>query len=226
MKGIIFDLDGTMVDNMMIHHRAWQRKLKELGMDLTLPEVMQKVHGVNEEILERLFGDRFTLEERIIFSREKEAEYRNIFKSDLKLITGLHEFLMILKESKIPLGIGSAAPPENVDFVLDNLCIRHFFKVILHARNVSAGKPHPEIYLKVAEGLGLPVNDCLIFEDSPVGVEAARRAGSSAIVVTTTHTEDDFKDFPNVLKFIHDYTGIDMDQLKIISQNSRIVIKN
>ncbi len=205
-----------MVDNMMIHHRAWQRKLKELGLDLTLPEVMQKVHGVNEEILERLFGDRFTHEERVVFSRAKEAEYRNIFKPELKLISGLHEFLLTLKESKMPLGIGSAAPPENVDFVLDNLGIRQFFKVVLHARNVSAGKPHPEIYLKVADGLGLPIKDCLIFEDSPVGVEAARRAGSSAIVVTTTHREEEFKKFPNVLKFIPDYTKIDLDQLKII----------
>ena len=207
---------------MMIHHRAWQRKLKELGMDLSLPEVMQKVHGVNEEILERLFGDRFTSEERVNFSREKEAEYRDIFKPDLKLVSGLHEFLMTLKESKIPLGIGSAAPPENVDFVLDNLGIRHFFSVVLHARNVSAGKPHPEIYFKVADGLGLPIKDCLIFEDSPVGVEAARRAGSSAIVVTTTHREDEFKEFSNVLKFIPDYTKIDLNQLKSIYQGARI----
>jgi beta-phosphoglucomutase len=216
MKGIIFDLDGTMVDNMMIHHRAWQRKLKELGMDLTLPEVMQKVHGVNEEILERLFGDRFTHEERVGFSREKEAEYRIIFKPELKLIAGLHEFLLTLKENNIPLGIGSAAPPENVDFVLDSLGIRHFFKIVLHARNVSAGKPHPEIYLKVADGLGLPIKDCLIFEDSPVGVEAARRAGSSAIVITTTHLEEEFKEFPNVLKFISDYMGMDINQLNVI----------
>jgi len=222
MKGIIFDLDGTMVDNMMIHHRAWQRKLKELGMDLSLQEVMQKVHGVNEEILERLFGDRFTVEERVILSMQKEADYRTIFKPDLKLVPGLSEFLESLKESKIPLGIGSAAPPENVDFVLDNLGIRHFFKVILHARNVSAGKPHPEIYFKVADGLGLPVKDCLIFEDSPVGVEAARRAGSSAIVVTTTHREDEFRGFANVVKFIPDYTGMDINLLKIIYKGTRI----
>ena len=81
-----------MVDNMMIHHLAWQRKLKELGMVLSLSEVMLKVHGVNEEILERLFGDKFTPEQRIVFSREKEAEYRNIFKPELKLISGLQDF--------------------------------------------------------------------------------------------------------------------------------------
>jgi HAD superfamily hydrolase (TIGR01509 family) len=202
-------MDGTMVDNMMIHHRAWQRKLKELGLDLSLGEVMQKVHGVNEEILLRLFGDRFTPDERTRYAYEKEAEYREIFKPELKLIQGLPELLVQLKENKMPMGIGSAAPPENVDFVLDNLDIRHFFKIVLHAQNVANGKPHPEIYLNVADGLGLPTRDCLVFEDSPVGVEAAQRAGCPVVVVTTTHKREEFKSFSNIIKFIPDFTEVD-----------------
>ena len=208
MKGIIFDLDGTMVDNMMVHHRAWQSKLKTLGLDLHLDEVMEKVHGVNEEILERLFGDLYTLEERKQHSFEKEEEYRRIFKSELKLIEGLPQFLITLQERGVPLAIGSAAPPENVDFVLDNLNIRHFFKVILHARSVTRGKPDPEIYQKAAAGLNLSPEECLIFEDAPVGAEAARRAGSKVVIVTTTHAADEFAKFPNVIKFISDYNLI------------------
>jgi HAD superfamily hydrolase (TIGR01509 family) len=208
MKGIIFDLDGTMVDNMMVHHRAWQSKLKTLGLDLHLDEVMEKVHGVNEEILERLFGDRYTVEERKQHSFEKEEEYRRIFKSELKLIEGLPQFLITLKERGVPLAIGSAAPPENVDFVLDNLNIRHFFKVILHARSVTRGKPDPEIYQKAAAGLTLSPEECLIFEDSPVGAEAARRAGSKVVIVTTTHAAAEFAKFTNVIKFISDYNLI------------------
>jgi beta-phosphoglucomutase len=208
MKGIIFDLDGTMVDNMMVHHRAWQSKLKTLGLDLHLDEVMEKVHGVNEEILERLFGDLYTLEERKQHSFEKEEEYRRIFKSELKLIEGLPQFLITLQERGVPLAIGSAAPPENVDFVLDNLNIRHFFKVILHARSVARGKPDPEIYQKAAAGLNLSPEECLIFEDSPVGAEAARRAGSKVVIVTTTHAAPEFAKFTNVIKFISDYNLI------------------
>ena len=104
MKGIIFDLDGTMVDNMMIHHRAWQQKLKELGMVLSLSEVMLKVHGVNEEILERLFGDKFTPEQRIVFSREKEAEYRNIFKPNttVKPMCFFHKLQAVKSYLSIP----------------------------------------------------------------------------------------------------------------------------
>lgn len=207
MKGIIFDLDGTMVDNMIVHHQAWQRKLKALGLDLTMEEVRQQIHGVNEEILLRLFGDRFTPEQRSRYAYEKEAEYRKIFKSSLQLIRGLPEYLVLLKKLNVPLGIGSAAPKENVDFVLDNLELRSHFKTTLHAGDVSKGKPDPEIYEKVALRMHLPVGECIIFEDSPTGAEAAQRAGSPIVIITTTHTREEFARFSNVLTFIEDYTS-------------------
>ena len=96
MKGIIFDLDGTMVDNMMVHHQAWQRKLSALGLDMTLEEVMDQIHGINEEIVARLFGDRFNREQRDRISWEKEFEYRQLFKENLQLISGLREFFLQL----------------------------------------------------------------------------------------------------------------------------------
>ena len=99
MKAVIFDMDGTMVDNMMIHHKAWQRKLNEYGLNLSLEEVKESIHGVNHEILKRLFGNRFNDKERIRISSEKEAEYRNIFADSLHLVKGLPEFLELLKLS-------------------------------------------------------------------------------------------------------------------------------
>jgi len=210
MKGIIFDLDGTMVDNMLVHHQAWQRKLKALGLDLTMEEVRQQIHGVNEEILLRLFGNRFTAEQRSQFAWEKEAEYRKIFKPTLQLITGLKEYLNHLHQLNIPLGIGSAAPKENVDFVIDNLNIRDYFKAVLHAGDVIKGKPDPEIYIKVAETMNVPVSKCLVFEDSPTGVEAANRAGCPVVVVTTSHKESEFERFTNVIRFIDNFSSPDL----------------
>ena len=207
-------MDGTMVDNMMTHHRAWQWKLASLGVKMSLEEVKEKAHGVNVEILERLFGSRFTPEERKQISQEKEAEYRRIFRSELKLINGLPRFLEELSNQNIPLAVGSAAPPENVDFVLDELHIRHYFKGVFHAKSVSKGKPDPEIFEKAANSMGVPVQDCLIFEDSPTGAEAARRAGSKAIILTTTHDEAEFRRFPNVKKCISDFLGVTVDQVR------------
>jgi len=205
-KGVIFDLDGTMVDNMMVHHKAWQRKLKSMGLDFTLEQVREQIHDVNEEILKRLFGDRFTAAERSQHAADKEAEYRSIYKPEL--IKGLPALLASLKSQDIPMGIGSAAPRENVDFVLDHLAVRDYFKVVLHAGDVVKGKPDPEIYVKAAEKLNVPVDQCVIFEDSPTGAEAASRAGSAVIIVTTSHSENEFARFPNVVKFIKDYDEI------------------
>ncbi len=212
-KSIIFDMDGTMIDNMMVHHRAWQRKLSELGLDMSIEEVHQKVHGVNTEILERLFGDCFTLEQRKKISAEKEDEYRRIFAPELTLIDGLAELLHELKGMNIPMGIGSAAPPENVDFVMNALNLWHYFDVVKHSDDVKEGKPHPEVYLTLLNELGTKPSDCIIFEDTPAGAEAARRAGCKVIVVTTTHQPEEFNNNPNVIKFISDFIEVSVEEV-------------
>ena len=198
-------MDGTMVDNMMVHHRAWQIKLKELGLDLNLEEVRQTIHGKNDEILLRLFGDTYTQAEREQLAWEKEAAYRMVFKDSLQLISGLHAFLDLCREQGILLAIGSAAPPENVDFVLDELNIRHYFGSVVHAGLVQKGKPDPQVFSMAAAELGVAIEDCLVFEDSPVGVHTALNAGCKAVVVTTTHTPEEFAQYPNVLMFINHF---------------------
>ncbi len=208
MKGFLFDMDGTMVDNMMIHHRAWQRKLSELGLDMSIEEVKEKIHGVNNEILERLFGDRFTHADRQRISGEKEAAYREIFLPQLKLIDGLQAFLDQAKSANIPMAIGTAAPEENAQFLIDNLALAPYFKGIFHAGSVSKGKPDPEIFDKAAASIDLEAKDCLVFEDSVTGAEAAYRAGAKAIIVTTTHAKEEFAHFPNILKFVDNYHGL------------------
>ena len=213
MKAVIFDMDGTMIDNMMVHHRAWQRKLSELGLEMTLEEVHQKVHGVNIEILEKLFGDRFSLEERYKISEEKELEYQRIFEPDLKLVNGLPELLHDLKRNNIPMGIGSAAPPMNVDYVMNSLNLWHYFQTVKHSEDVVNGKPHPEIYLSVLEDLDVEAKDCLVFEDTPTGAEAAKRAGCKVVVITTTHRKEEFEANDSVIKFISDFTEFSVDEI-------------
>ncbi len=198
-------MDGTMVDNMMVHHRAWQRKLAQLGLKMDIEQVRQEIHGVNKQILERLFGDRFTDEDRERIAREKEEEYRNIFKKELKLIDGLDDFLKVLGSEGLPMGIGSAAPVDNVDFVLDELQIRELFKVVKHAGDVVKGKPDPEIYLKVAVDMGVSPQDCVVFEDTPTGAQAGSAAGCKVVVILNTHEQAEFEEIPGIVRFIKDY---------------------
>ncbi|MBI1225999.1 MAG: HAD-IA family hydrolase [Bacteroidetes bacterium] len=213
-KGFIFDMDGTMIDNMMVHHRAWQRKLAALGLDMTLEEVKEQIHGINEEILERIFGDRFTPEERRQIAWEKEAAYREIFLPELKLVQGLPAFLDKAKAAGIPMAIGTAAPTENVDFVLDHLELRPYFMGVFDAKSVSKGKPDPEIFEKAAASMGLSAADCLIFEDSVTGAEAAKRAGAKAFIVTTTHAVEEFAKYDHIVRYIDNFEGLELDILK------------
>lgn len=208
IAGVIFDMDGTIIDNMMVHHRAWQRILAKYGVDLPLEEVKERIHGINEEILEREFGARFSQEERRAIAAEKEATYRTIFKPELSLITGFSDFMDHLDELSLPFGIGTAAPGPNADFVLDELAIRSRFQAVVHAGHVKRGKPDPEVFEKAADAMGLPLEKCIIFEDSPTGAEAAQRGGAQSVIVTTTHERQEFAHLDNVLLFISDFSGL------------------
>jgi HAD superfamily hydrolase (TIGR01509 family) len=207
-KGFIFDLDGTLIDNMMIHHHAWQRHLLSLGMELSLEEVRETIHGKNDEILLRLFGSKYSREERKKIAAEKELQYRIISSEGLSAINGLEKFLVETKNYGIPYGIGTAGPPENAKHGLESSGIDHFFDVVVDSSMVSRGKPDPEVFVQVAERVGLLVQNCLVFEDSPIGVATALNAGCKVIVVTTTHSPSEFASFPNIVKYIGDYSEI------------------
>ena len=208
MKAFIFDLNGTMVHDMEYHTRAWQQLFNEdLGGSFSWDEVKPQMYGKNREVLVRVFGpDRFTGEEMDRLGMEKERRYQQEFRPHLALLPGLRELLEQAHQRGIPMAIGSAAIPFNIDFVLDNLNIRHYFRAIVSADDVTVSKPNPEVFLRCAELLGVPPADCLVFEDVPKGAEAALNAGMKAIVLTTTHAEAEFAHLPNVLHFGPDYT--------------------
>lgn len=196
-----------MIDDMTYHTKAWQTLLNdELGGNFTWEEVKPQMYGKNPEVLVRMFGpDRFTLDEMNRLSLEKERKYQLEFLPHLKLLPGLDEFLQRAHQQGIPMAIGSAAIPFNIDFVLDNLNIRHYFKAIVSADDVVLSKPHPETYLKAAEILRVTPADCIVFEDVPKGAEAAANAGMKAVILTTTHQKHEFGYLQNVLTFAGDF---------------------
>lgn len=187
---------------------------QQLGAGLTETQVKAEMYGKNEEVLDRVFGKgHFAPEEAGRLSVEKEKIYQAEYLPHLKLINGLHSFLDKAFERNIPMAIGSAAIPFNIDFVLDNLHLRPYFSSIVSADDVQISKPHPETYLKVAQQLQLAPARCLVFEDAPKGVEAAQNAGMQTIAITTLHTREEFAQYNNVIMFIEDYTDPALEQL-------------
>ncbi len=204
-KAFLFDLNGTMIDDMDYHVRSWHRILNELGANLSKAAAKAECYGKNHEVIERVFPGRFSEAEKDRMSIEKEQQYQEEYRPSLALIPGLMEFLIEAKKNNIKMAIGSAAIMFNIDFVLDGLDIRHFFDVIVSADDVKKSKPDPETYLKCASLLGIPAAECLVFEDVPKGVESAYNAGMKAMVLTTMHVQHEFQQFNNVLGFHKDY---------------------
>jgi len=206
-SAFIFDMNGTMVDDMAYHGDAWSNIINgALKGNLSREQVNKEMYGKNEEVLERIFGKgRFTQEEMYKISMIKEDAYQQAFKPHLKLIDGLDNFLKRAHTIGIPMAIGTAAIPYNIGFVMDNLDINHYFTTIISANDVTMSKPHPETFLLCAEGMRVSPENCIVFEDAPKGVEAALNAGMKAVAVTTMHADADFAKYGNVLFCINDY---------------------
>jgi len=207
-KGIIFDIDGTIIDSMKVHLKAWQKTFEKYGCSLTLKEVGEKAYGINPEIVKRTLGNHLSEEEVETISNEKEALFRNSFDPEEDVIKGFMDFADALKKNKIPMVIGSAAPPENIDYFMDRLEIRHYFEGIVSEDDVTKGKPAPEVFLKASRIIGIQIEDCVVFEDSPTGAEASAKAGSKTIAVLSTKSKSDFEKIPNVIEYIKDYTQL------------------
>lgn len=203
-KAFLFDLNGTMVNDMEYHIKAWYSILNELGAGLSMEETKLQCYGKNHELLERVFPGRFSNEEMDVMSLEKEKAYQHTFKPHLKLIDGLDGFLRDSKNAGIKMGIGTAAIRFNLDFVLNGLDLRHYFDSVVTADDVINSKPDPETFLKGAEELNVAPEECLVFEDSPKGTEAALQAGMKCVAITTMHEPEDFNPV-NIIRFIHYY---------------------
>jgi beta-phosphoglucomutase len=207
-KAFLFDLNGTMIDDMPYHISSWHQILNKLGAELSHEQVKHECYGKNHELLERIFPGRFTEKEKDSMSLAKEDSYQSDFRPHLKLIDGLGNFLKEAKHKQIKMAIGSAAIQYNIDFVLDGLDIRHYFDAIISADDVKKSKPDAETYLKCAQELRLYPWECVVFEDSPKGVEAAANAGMKSIVITTMSGKEEFAPYDNIISYITDYNSL------------------
>lgn len=207
-KTFLFDLNGTMINDMNYHIVAWHRILNKLGAGITMGRMKAECYGKNHEVIERILPGKFTEQEKTTMSFEKERQYQEEFRPHLRLIDGLGEFLASSHETGIKLAIGSAAIMFNIDFVLDGLGIRSYFEAIVSADDVRKSKPHPETWLKCAEKLRLQPYQCLVFEDSPKGAESALNAGMKSIIITNLHNVEEFTAYPNIIGFIGDYRAL------------------
>jgi beta-phosphoglucomutase len=209
--GVIFDMDGVIVDSNPFHKIALKEFCSRHGHELTDDQLLKRIYGrTNREWITELFG-KLPEDQLLEYAEEKEALYRKLFEEDIRPLDGLIRFLDHLNEHKILRAIGTSAPRSNVDYTLNKTHTVKYFPTILHDAFVTHSKPDPEIYLRCAEALGLPNNQCIVIEDSLSGVEAGKKAGSKVIGVTTTHPRSELLHCDLV---IDDFEGLTIEVLE------------
>lgn len=182
----VFDLDGTLVDNMRFHGEAWRAFCARHRIAATLAQFERQFAGKkNEEILPVLFGRALTAEETVRLAEEKEEDYRRAYRPHLSLLNGAEPLLRLLREHGLRSAIATAAPPANRDLVLDGLGLRGRFDAVVGAEQVARGKPFPDLFLAAAEAVSVAPARCMAFEDAVNGIRSAKAAGMVAVGVTT-----------------------------------------
>lgn len=183
---LVFDMDGTLVDNMRVHAEAWQEFGRRRGWDVTTPEFLAATgHGTIRDVLSRLLGREPSPAEYRDLGEAKEALYREMYAPHVRPVAGLGALLSAAAGRGVRIAMCTNADRANVDFIVEALGLRGVFEAFVIGTDVARGKPDPEGYRLAAERLGLPAEECCAFEDSPQGVRSARSAGMSAVGITT-----------------------------------------
>lgn len=195
-KAVIWDLDGTLINSVDQHWDAWREVMAEENITLTFEDFVADFGKRNDEILRGRIDPRMTDEEAARIALSKEEKYRQFIRAEgrakgLALLPGAEHWLRQLKTDGWRQALGTSAPQGNIDAVFDVLKIEKFFDAVMSSEQVKAGKPEPDVFLAAAAKMNIAPEDCIVVEDAPAGIEAARRAGMRSVGVLTTHSELD-----------------------------------
>lgn len=183
MSAVIWDLDGTLVDTAELHFQAWLELARQLGKPFTREDFAGTFGWRNPEIIPKLFGPHYSESEIAKLGHRKEELYRQAARAGVQPLPGARALLEQLQEAGFRQAIGSSAPRENIDLLLEMLGITPFLSAIVAMEDTTRGKPDPEVFLLAAERLGATPALSVVLEDAPVGVQAAKAGGMRAIGV-------------------------------------------
>jgi beta-phosphoglucomutase len=187
---VIFDMDGTLIDNTRYHYKSWQALFKKHGKgDLTKETYYTEISGVPVfQSIKRIFGSEYDEVGLKKLFEEKEEFYRKEYAPHVKPIDGLEPFLADLKKAEVKMAMATSASITDINFILDRIPIRQYFDAIIDSTMVKEPKPSPQIFLKAAQVLNMRPENCVVFEDSLAGIKAANSGNMKVVGITTGHT--------------------------------------
>ena len=208
LEALIFDMDGTMIDSMACHKQSWVEFAKRKGLNIDVPDLMARTTGrTGVECMAELFGRPLALEEAQAYVLEKEQAYREMFEPIFAEVAGFKAFEKQARERGLKIGVGTAGDRHNVAFAYRNLRLEVAPLATVGGDEGLPGKPEPAIFLEVARRLGVNPANCIVFEDAPLGIEAARRAGMRAVGICTSHSAEELRG-PHVLALVANFNEL------------------
>ena len=204
-RAFVFDMDGTMVDSMPAHARSWEVFTQRHGIRMSVEEVLKKTTGrTGVECIRVLMGEDVPDDEAVRLIGEKEALYRDFFGREFREVAGFRTFSQRVMERGLKLAVATAGDRHNIAFVLEHLQLAQRPHAIVGGDEGIAGKPEPDLFLEAARRVQVPATDCIVFEDAPFGIEAAKRAGMRAVAICSTHSAGELAG-PHVIAQVRDY---------------------
>lgn len=211
-KAVIWDMDGVIVDSGPYHFKAWQHVFQKEGVDFTEHDFRRNFGRRNDTIIRTTLGENVSQGEIDVIASQKEADYRQRVRQNIRPLPGAIELIKLLGENGFAVALASSAPVENIRLILRGLVIEDLFQVIVSGREVSEGKPSPQGFLLAAEKLGVEPGNCIVIEDAIAGVAAAKRAGMHCIAVTNTNPGESLAEADLIVDTLERVTVGDLEE--------------
>lgn len=219
INAFIFDMDGVLIDSYAMHKKALELTAKEYGFIVSEDEFVSIFGKTSYEGMKSLKYCKDWSDEKIYeFNEKQDGKFRELFKKNPKFIDGALDFIKKLYDKKFLIGIGTSAPRENAIAFVDVIGSNGYFKSIITGDDVKKGKPDPEIYIKCSSALSQKPENCLVFEDSVMGIKSAKSAGMKVIGLTTTHNEKELSEADFIINNFKDkrlYDYLEKNNIKI-----------
>jgi beta-phosphoglucomutase len=204
--GVIFDVDGVLIDSYEAHFQSWLALARETAAHFTRDAFTRTFGRTSREIIRECWPPEVVARHGVeTLDARKEAIYRELTRNNVPIMPGAADLIDALASAGFRLALGSSGPPENVEMVLRTLKRKHLLAAVVTGKDVTRGKPDPQVFLIAAERLEIMATQCAVIEDAPAGIEAARAAGMPSIgLVSTGRTRDELRAADLVVHSLHE----------------------
>ena len=202
---LIFDMDGTMIDSMPYHAKSWVEFARNHRIDIDVADLLRRTTGsTGAECMVELFQRSFTPQALASLIAEKEGIYRDLFAPEFREVAGFKVFSALAVAQGLKFGVGTAGDRHNIEFAFRHLKMGLKPDAVVGGDEGFPGKPEPAIFLEVARRIAVPPNNCVVFEDAPFGIEAAKRAGMRAVAILSSHSAQELAG-PHVIATVRNF---------------------